>query len=267
MSGQVVKILKRIWQTAWRTLKQFLKQQGFLYSAGLSFYALLSFIPLVCLLISIAGLLWGDADIVRVFIQKRLAILPWAKQLALNQLEVFVRSSAKFGWISFGFILWTSGLFFSALQTTFNYIYAHSLKRKYWHLPLPWIMGPVLGIGLLLLMLVMQVLKHIPARFMPSLAPHVWTWLGMGLMFLLFYQILPPQKPSLKVSFFLSLLIAALSEVITWFFSQVLWNQPNYSLVYGALSSVILFLLWLNANMVLILLGAYFLFFWENGKV
>ncbi|SDN74823.1 Virulence factor BrkB [Desulfonauticus submarinus] len=258
--------IKHLLKTIWQSTKAFLRQQGFLYSAGLTFYALLSFIPLICLFLSLAGLFWGDTLLVQQFIQTKLAILPWAKKLVLNQLNNFLQSAPSFSGLSFIFIFWTSGLFFSALQTTFNFIYQKSLKKKYWHLPLPWLIGPLISISLLALMFIMQILKHIPNKFLPSIAPDIWTILGMGTIIFLLYQVLPAEKQPFWPSIYLSLCISFINEIITKFFSHILWNQPNYSLVYGTLSSIVLFLLWLNANMILILWGAYFLLYWTKNK-
>ncbi|MDQ7032372.1 MAG: YihY/virulence factor BrkB family protein [Desulfonauticus sp.] len=244
--------------------KYFLLHQGFLFSAGLTFYALLSFIPLIGLLISLAGIFLHDTVIIQQFLQNKLAILPWAKDIVLTQLNYFLASAPKFSGLSFVFILWTSGLFFSALQSCFYVIYQKKPQKYYWHIPLPWLLGPFLGFGLFILMFVGQIIKHIPSKYLPNLDPDMWTWLGTGMLIFILFQFLSAKRPSWRVSIVTALVISLISEGITQFFSHILWYQPNYSLVYGTLSSLILFLLWLNANMVMILWGAYFLFFWDQ---
>ncbi|MBT8762928.1 YihY/virulence factor BrkB family protein [Desulfohalobiaceae bacterium Ax17] len=255
----------RLTQAIFLGSKNFSRQQGFLHSAGLTFYALLSFIPLIFLLVSLAGLIWGDTIQVQEFIQNKLAILPWAKEIVTLQLNKFLNMAPRLSWISFIFIFWSAGLFFHALQISFNYIDNRPIKKQYWRLPLPWLIGPFLGISFIILMLIMHVLSYIPARFIPpGMTPDIWTWLGFALLIFSLYQILPQKRFATVPSFILSLALSLVSQLITKFFTHILWTQPNYSLIYGTLSSIILFLLWLNANMILILWGAHFLLLWEK---
>ena len=261
----IYKMWTRFTQALYLSSKNFLRQHGFLHSAGLTFYALLSFIPLIFLLISLAGLIWGDTMLVQEFIQNKLAILPWAKEIVILQLNKFLNLAPGLSWISFVFIFWTAGLFFNALQTSFKYIYNESNPKQYWRLPLPWLIGPFMGISLIILMLFIHILSYVPKHFIPpGLTPGIWTWLGFALLIFSLYQILPQKRPSAGASFLLTLGLSLLSQLITKFFTHILWTQPNYSLIYGTLSSIILFLLWLNANMILILWGAHFLLEWKK---
>lgn len=252
---------KNVLQLTGNAFREFYQEKGMLKTAALAYYATLSFIPLLFLLLSIAGLFFDDNKWLQEFISNKLAILPWAKHELLAQVNKLQSQAAQMGIVSIFFIIWTSGMFFSALQASLNSILAPE-KRKFnlFRLGLPWLTSPILGSMLIATMLAIHVWGYIPSRLIPdNLSPGVWTWIIYTSLILFLYQLFSRARPRFLPSLAVSCVVGFLSQMITKFIAYVLWSNPEYSLVYGTLSSVILFLLWLNYNMVLILIGAYYL--------
>jgi membrane protein len=247
--------------TLGRAAKEFYADRGMLKSAALAYYATLSFIPMLFLLLSIASLTLGDSQWLKDFINNNLAILPWAKKDLLSQVNKLQSQATSLGLLSVFFIVWTSGMFFSALQASLNSILAPKIRKfNLLRLGLPWLTSPILGALIIAAMLAVHVWGYIPLRFMPAnISPGVWTWLVYSGLILFLYQMFSRNRPRFWPSLAVSFVIALFSQLVTKFIAYVLWSNPEYSLVYGPLSSVVLFLLWLNYSLALILLGAYFL--------
>lgn len=258
MNSQIVGTLK---QALW----DFYTEKGLLRTASLAYYAILSFVPILFLLLSIAGFFFGESQWLQGFIQNNLNILPWAKDFLLKQVHNLEKSAPHFSLVCIFFIIWTSGMFFSALQASLNLILCPEKKQtNLFRLILPWLMSPILGTLIILSMLAIHIWGYIPEHILPGhLTPGIWTWLIFSGLILFLYQLFSRHRPSFWTSLGVSCAIGILSQLVTKFFSFVLWGNPEYGLVYGTLSSVVIFLLWLNYNMVLILLGAYYLKNWD----
>ncbi len=261
--------LKRIPKNTWDSFRAFLRYQGINQSAALAFFALLSFIPLLFLIVAVAGVFLGDTKAVQDFIQSQLSnVAPLLQDTLTLRINRLLGMAAGLGWMSLGFIIWTSGLFFSALQTSLllPWIREHGYKKHKWRYVLPWLAGPVLGILMIGAMLFMTVASYIPAEYLPvKVVPEFWSWLILSLLIFLFYNILLPRQRTPGATAIISLILSAASLAITFVFVHIFSSMPNYALVYGSLAAVILFLLWLNYNMALILIGGHFIRLWGAG--
>ncbi len=248
-----------------QAIKEFYDDKGMLKTAALAYYATLSFIPMLFLLLSIAGLFFEDSKWLQEFILQKLAALPWAKTDILDQVGELRNKATSLGLLSIFFIIWTSGIFFSALQAAMNSILVPEKKDfNLLRLGLPWLTSPILGALLIISMLAVHLWGYIPTAFIPNkIFPGIWAWLIYSGLILFLYQMFTRSRPRFLPSLEVSCAVGILSQIITKLIAYALWSNPEYSLVYGTLSSVIVFLLWLNYNMALILIGAYFLKHWR----
>jgi len=256
-------IVKSILDVSWATTRQLFRQQGLIQAAALAFYALLSFIPLMFLLVAMGGLFLGSADDIHSFLLEKIAeFVPWYHDILKNRLSNFIKVSKGLSIFSIFFIFWSCGIFFTALQKTLTSGWPEERKHqiKRWRFFLPWIAGPFISLFLISLMILSHTVGYLPLdRLNLGLLPQIWTILGLSLVFFVLYTMLIPVKNPPLSTFIMSLLLSVASQAITWIFTSLLWKLPNYSLVYGSLSSTVLFLLWLNYNMALILWGGLFL--------
>jgi membrane protein len=263
--------LKRIPKTAWGSFRAFLRYQGINQAAALAFFALLSFIPLMFLIVAVAGIFLGDTQAVQDFIKDQLSnVAPLLQETIEQRINKLLGMAKGLGLMSLGFILWTSGLFFSALQTSLllPWIHEHGYKKPKWRYVFPWLAGPVLGILMIGAMLFMTVASYIPTGNLPiKVVPEFWSWLILALLIFLFYNLLLPRRRTPGATAILSLILSAASLAITFVFVHIFSSMPNYALVYGSLAAVILFLLWLNYNMALLLLGGHFIRLWGKKGV
>lgn len=260
--------LKRTLRTGWLAGRAFFRYQGVNQSAALAFSALLSFIPVIFLALSVAGrVFWGDPAQLSDFIENQLNFLvPWIKQTVHTRMTLLLASAPGLGWMSVVFICWASGIFFAMLQSCLLLPWAreHDHKKGRWRLPLPWLLGPVIGFLLVGAMLLMHLGSFVSQDWLPfAIVPEFWTWLILSILVFLNYRLFLPRRASTTVALVLSMVISGLSQGLTTLFVRVFFSLPNYSVVYGSLAGIVLFLLWLDYNMALILWGGHYIRLWK----
>ena len=221
--------------------------------------------PLLYLLLAVAGVV-GNTGTTKRFIQSQLTVVaPWAQEILASHLGRFMRLAPRLGWLSLGFILWFSGLFFAVLQNSLLLPWAHELEHKkgVWRAILPWLLGPALGFLLTLAMISMHLLGYIPLDWLPfKISPAFWSWIVLSLLVLLLYRLLLPLYAPFCVIAAISFLISGVSQLLTTVFAHFISRLPGYAMVYGSLASLVLFLLWLAWNMAIILWGGHFIRVW-----
>lgn len=74
--------------------------------------------------------------------------------------------------------------------------------------------------------------------------------------FLLIYMNVPNRKSKIRYEIFGALFSAAVWLVYSWAFSFYISNFANYSVTYGSLATVVIFILWLYGTMNIIFVGA-----------
>lgn len=265
-----------IFELACRSLKNFFKQQGINQSASLAFYALLASIPLVFLAISVASTILGDTKPALEFLKENLdKIVPLYKDEIMAQIEQLFSKTAAIRLKSIIFIFWTTGLFFDRLHKNLILPF-ESTQGKFsrWRKVLPWIAGPALSALLLCVLLATHIIEYIPFDLLPSEFLHFNLWLshfysavGLTVLVFIIYNILLPALVRPLPTLIISFILALISLIVTYAFTSLVVRLSEYSLIYGSLSGTVLFLLWLEFNMALILLGGHFLHLWREWTV
>lgn len=249
-------------------VRDFFRYQGLIQASSLSFFALLSFIPLIFMVLAVAGLLWGDRSEVSRFIEEQAAHLsPWSATDVHTVFARILEKASGLGWLSLILILWTSGLFFATLQQTLRLPWAREKRDEtgIWRFLMPWLLGPALGFALTLVMLANHLVGYVPWELIPlEINTFAWSVLAMAMIVTLLYSILLPFRSHVGVTLVAALGIALASQGITSLFSNVITELPNYSKVYGSLAGIVLFLLWIEYNMALILIGGHLIRAWPD---
>ena len=253
----------RIAHAVWLASRGYASYQGVKQSAALAFYSLLSFIPMGFLVLAVAGAVWDDPEAVSGFIRKQLTFLvPWFQAELVNHIMHLARLSKGLGWMSVGFVIWTSGLYFSVLQSSLllPWTREHEHRTGIWRLALPWVLGPAMGVLLCGGMLFMHLVSYVNWTWLPfTIFPGFWTWLLVSFSIFFFYKLLLPIRVNTGLEAVVSLGISGMSYGLTKIFASILLSLPNYSLVYGSLAGIVLFMLWLNYNMAVIIWGSHFI--------
>lgn len=237
------------------------------YAAQSCFYIILSIFPCLLLLMSLFKFLPLTED----------ALLLMLKGVIPVQLEPFLvsiiedlydNSSAALTSITTVATIWAAGKGFLAIMQELNIIYDTQKKRNWL---LQRLMSTVYTIALLVLIIATlllvfgnQLIRLIEV-FIPRLAVILSAILNnrmilfpsfMILLFLLMYLFIPTRKSSITKEF-----PGAVFSAVGWYgfsycYSLYVAHSPNFSYMYGSLTTLIFALVWIYVCMLILFLGA-----------
>lgn len=267
---------QQVWQApgrfALRTLKSFRANQGLLLAGAVAYYALLSIVPLLILIVIALSHLIDQAELLQTIGRYLEWLVPGHAQPIIAELASFLAHRDVLGWVLLATMLFFSSLAFTVLENAMSVIFMHrvAIRRRHFLVSalLPYCYILFLGIGLLLMTLVSGMLEAVGQQSILLLG-HAWSLdrvsgallyaLGLaGEIFVLtsVYLIMPVGRLSLRHALIGGVSAALLWEitrhVLVWYFATL--SQVN--VVYGSLTTAIAVLLSLELAATLLLFGA-----------
>ncbi|HJV28349.1 MAG TPA: YihY/virulence factor BrkB family protein [Aromatoleum sp.] len=255
-----------------RTLKAFRANQGLLLAGAVAYYALLSTVPLLILIVIALSHVVDQHELLQTLGRYLEWLLPGQSDAIVAELSNFLAHREVIGWVLLGTMLFFSSLAFTVLENAMSVIFHHrvAIRRRHFLvsalLPYGYILS--LGVGLLLVTLVAGSLQLIGQEKVELLG-HVWSLSGVSgvLLYLLglageifvltsIYLVMPVGRLSLRHALLGGVTAALLWEisrhVLVWYFATL----SQISTVYGSLTTAIAVLLSLEIAATLLLLGA-----------
>ena len=269
---QARRVLAQPGRFAARTLKAFRANQGLLLAGAVAYYALLSIVPLLILIVIALSHVVAEQELLTTIGRYLEWLLPGQSAAIVGELAKFVTHRDFMGWLLLGTMLFFSSLAFTVLENAMSVIFLHRVAVRRRHfvvsalLPYGYIL--TLGAGLLLVTLVAGSLQAIGDESV-SLLGREWSLSGFAglLLYLLgfvgevfvltsVYLVMPVGRLALRHALFGAVTAALLWEltrhVLVWYFGTL--SQVN--VVYGSLTTAIVVLLSLEIAAALLLLGA-----------
>jgi membrane protein len=255
-----------------RTLKAFRANQGLLLAGAVAYYALLSIVPLLILIVIALSHVTDQADLLATIGHYLVWLLPGQSNAIVEELAKFVTHRDVIGWVLLATMLFFSSLAFTVLENAMSVIFLHrvAVRRRHFMvsalLPYGYILS--LGVGLLLVTLVAGSLQAMGEESV-ALFGRRWSLSGfsglllyvlgfVGEVFVLtsVYLVMPVGRLALRHALIGAVTAAALWELtrhlLVWYFSTL----SQVSVVYGSLTTSIVVLLSLEVAAALLLLGA-----------
>ena len=256
----------------WRTLKAFRANQGLLLAGAVAYYALLSIVPLLILIVIALSHLIDQAELLRTLGRYLEWLVPGQSPTMVRELSNFLAHREVVGPLLLLTMLFFSSLAFAVLENAMSVIFLHRLVARRRHFLvsalLPYLYILSLGVGLLLVTLVAGGLQVIGQQNV-DLFGRSWSLHGMSgvLLYLLglageifvltsVYLVMPVGR--LRVGHALiggvtaALLWELTRHVLIWYFATL----SQVSVVYGSLTAAIVVLLSLEIAATLLLFGA-----------
>ncbi len=249
----VARWFKSLYRIVRYAVLEFYKDDGFNLAAGLSFFAILSTIPMVLIVISVLGHLLGQEEALFQQITGWLhSTIPQVQPEFLSFLRGLVDKKVSSGWIGMGFLFFVASLLFTNIEHILDCVFKTSKVRNFWH-------SRAFSI---LLLFVTAFLFFVP-RLLNLLTAHLPTegfllnvselfsgnfiyFLTHALVFFLLLEFVPNQAmPTRKI-----LIGAALFGIFTVLARQIFhWymeiSLERYHLIYGSLSVLVVLILWI----------------------
>ena len=262
----------------WQTLRKFNDDSGFFLSSGIAFNILINVIPFIMLLLALFGTyLYNDQEVlshIRSYIRN---VAPALDPKIMKNLTDVIQNRQIVGILGLAGLLWFSTWVFSSLRIALNIVFRVESSR-----------GILRGFGIDLLMILLAGMLFLVSMVLSSavtflqgyqgqipvvIGPTV-QWILKYLlpffltisMFFLIYKIIPNEsihfKSALQAAIFTGLLWELAKHLFAWYVTHL----AEYSIFYGSLSTVIVFVLWVYYSATIIILGGEFAYLLEEDR-
>jgi len=255
-----------------RVLDGFRRNQGLLLSGAVAYYALLSIIPLLALLlIGLSHFMAPEALLETVRVNLKL-LLPIQADALIGEFEVFLTHRRVVGGVGILVLLFFSSMAFTVLENAMSVIFFHrvTVRRRHFLVSalIPYAFIFFLAVGLLLVTLISGWLQTLE-REQVELLGRTWSLVGVaggvlyglgviGLMMMLtsLYLVMPVGKIALKHALAGGVTAAVLWEgarhLLVWYFSTL----SLVNVIYGSLATAVVALLTFEVAGIILLFGA-----------
>ena len=253
-------------------LRAFRANQGLLLAGAVAYYALLSIVPLLILIVIVLSHMTDQAELLETVSRYLEWLVPGQSRAIVGELSNFLDHRDLIGWVLGVTMLFFSSLAFTVLENAMSVIFLHRVvvrrRRFVVSALLPYLYILSLGIGLLLVTLVSGSLQAIGKESIDFLG-RSWSLHGVSgaLLYLLgvagevfvltsVYLVMPVGRLRLSHALLGGVTAAVLWEitrhVLVWYFATL----SQVSVVYGSLTTAIVVLLSLEIAATLLLFGA-----------
>ena len=259
----------------WETLKKWDSHDAMTQSAALSFYTLFSLVPILIMVIAVAGFAFGR-DVVRDQIVHQFAGLMGPRQAVAVQEILKTVSAQESGWaariVAFVTLLISATAAFAQLQISLNLVWEVApkpgpllpalLRKRLLSFALVVAIGFLLVVSLAISAALQGLREYIQARLAlpPDLleAGHMLTSFSVfAILFAMIFRILPdadiPWKDVWLGSLVTSLLLSIGKFLIGLYLGRTALSSP-----FGAAGSLVVLLLWVYYASLILLFGAEF---------
>ena len=257
---------------AWQTLTAFRANQGLLLAGAVAYYALLSIVPLLILIVIALSQFVDQGELLQTLQRYLEWLMPGQSVAVVHELANFLDHRDVMGGVLLVTMLFFSSLAFTVLESAMSVIFVHrgAVRRRHFLVSaiLPYLYILSLGIGMLLATLVAGSLQAIGQQHV-ELFGGTWALSGVSgaLLYLLglsgeilmltsVYLVMPIGRLRPSHALIGGVTAALLWEItrhaLVWYFTTL----SQVSVVYGSLTTAIVVLLSLEIAATLLLFGA-----------
>jgi membrane protein len=255
-----------------RVLGGFRANQGLLLAGAVAYYALLSIVPLIILILIVASHVIDETRLLSTLGRYLEMIVPGQSQAIVGELTSFLAHREVLGWVLGATLLFFSSLAFTVLENAMSVIFHHrvAIRRRHFLVSalIPYGFVLFLGIGLLLVTIVSGALQAMGAESV-TIFGRAWSLGGVSgaLLYLVgvggevlvltaIYMVMPVGRLTLRHALPGGITAALLWEVtrhtLVWYFATL----SQVKVVYGSLATAIVALLSFELAATVLLLGA-----------
>jgi membrane protein len=261
-----------------QALKKFNEDSGFFLSSGIAFNILISLIPFVMLLLALVGTyFYNDPEVLDQFRAYSRDVAPTLGPKFTKTLTDVVQNRHIVGILGFVGLLWISTRVFSSLRIALNIVFVVKKRRAVLRgiivdLLMILLVGSLLFVSIILGPVVIF-LQSYQGRVPVAIGPTIQWTLNYLLpffltccLFFLIYKIIPNKKvlftPALQAALFAGLLWELAKHLFAWY----VLHLARYSIFYGSLSTLAIFVLWVYYSSTVLIVGGEFAYFLEEDR-
>ena len=231
-------------------------------AASLSYYSLLSVFPLLIGVISVLGYIFPSAlvqDELFSFFEKN---LPTSLNLLRENIAAIIDMRSTLGVLSLIGLFWSGGALFSSIGRVADRAWEIRVYRSYFFrkgrdLILAAGTGIIffISLGLTTISTILPELRLPFGITVTTIVTHILAFILIFTVFLLIYKYIPNTRIAWRDIWLSALIGASIFEGINYVFSCYLIRFANYQLVYGSITSVIAFVVWIYFSSLILIVG------------
>jgi membrane protein len=262
----------------WQALRKFNDDNGFFLSSGIAFNILMNLIPFIMLLLALVGTyLYNDQDVLHHIRAYFRDVAPALDPKIMENLADVMQNRQIVGILGFVGLLWISTWVFSSLRIVLNIVFrVEKSLGMLQGIGVDLLMVLLVGILLLVSMILSSVvtfLQGYQGRILVAIGPTI-QWILKYLlpflltycMFVLIYKIIPNKRvhfaSALQAALFTSLLWELAKHLFAWYVVHL----ARYSIFYGSLSTLVIFVVWVYYSSTILVVGGEFAYFLEENR-
>lgn len=259
-------------------LKKFNEDHCFLLSSGIAFALLFCLIPLLLLVLALIGTyLFSDQEVLNHISEYLEDMFPSLDPRITESILEIVQDRRIVGILGIGGLLWTSTWVFSSLSSALNIIFRVEKDRSLFpgkaiDLFMLFLAGTLLLVSMALssvITLFQGYLFKLPLDigfiFQPILKYLIPFFLTFCIFFLI-YKIAPNKRIHTVIALKATFVAGILWEVAKQLFGWYILHLGRFSVLYGSLATLAIFLLWIYYTSAIFLLGGEIAGLLEQGK-
>ncbi|MBU0469324.1 MAG: YihY/virulence factor BrkB family protein [Candidatus Omnitrophica bacterium] len=274
--------LRSFWITQLRiillSIRGFAEDKCQLRASALTFYSLLSIVPVVAMAFGIAKGFGFEQ-----MLEKQLMARFTGQESVIGQVIGFATSLLEdtkggvIAGIGIGILFWTVVKVLGNIESSFNDIWgvkkARSLGRKFSDYLSIMLICPILLImSSSITVLITSQVKLVLAKisFLGALSPLILTLLQLlpycviWILFTFIYIFMPNAKVNFKSGLFGGIIAGTIYQVVQWAYITFQVGVSKYGAIYGSFAALPLFLVWLQISWLIVLFGAEISFAEQN---
>jgi membrane protein len=272
-ASNATKALRHPVAFALAVLKQFRANQGLLLAGAVAYYALLSLVPLLILVVLALTQVFDEAQVLSAIGAYLEFVVPGQSGALVSELRNFLTHRELVGWLLLALMLFFSTLAFTVLENAMSVIFFHrvALRRRRHFLTsavMPYLFILSLAIGLLIITVVSGALSRLgthavvilgesrPLDLFSARLLYLIGVVGEILLLTAIYLVMPVGRLSLRHALIGGTAAAILWEitrhVLVWYYATI----SQIQVVYGSLTTSIAVLLSVEIGAIVLLLGA-----------
>ncbi|TLX78277.1 YihY/virulence factor BrkB family protein [Labilibacter sediminis] len=293
MKEYIPKIIKYLTEDIWRIQKfelsrphvliintiriLYLAVKGFIYdkcqqkASALTFYSLLSVVPIVALAIGIATG-FGLGDTLKAELSNRLVGQEEVLNYVLNMADVYIKNTKGGMIVGIGLVLlfWSVMQVLGNIEQSFNDIWEVKRSRSFARKFTDYI--ALLIIAILFLISSSSMVVFVTSKFndyavltfMGRILTMVLPYVLICVVFTLLILIMPNTKVNFLSAAVGGIVAGILFQVLQYYFINFMVGVSRYNALYGSFAALPLFLFWLQSSWLIVMFGAEISFAVQN---
>lgn len=250
--------------------KGFYNDKVQLRASALTFYSLLSIIPIVAIVFAIAKGFDVDNNI-KLFIQEKFPTQQENFKWLLTEAEIAIKGTSGGYMAGIGIIIffWSVMSLLNNIESSFNHIWQIRASRP-WHRKFTdyltiMLIAPVFiilssGINLFISTKLPDYMINAPIldffkpviSFLVKLTPFLLSWIALTVLFI----VMPNAKVKFVPALISGIIAGTILQGIQWVYIDLQFGITKLGYLYGSFAAVPLFIVWMQSSWIVVLLGA-----------